>query len=976
MRNLLRAAVSMTMLVGLTSAALPAVSASPPSPAAVASTTDAPAPGDNPWHAATSGAAASDGAPPQVRATHMRTFGLTRSGMQAGLAAASPGSTQAAVVWLPTPAGTFQRFEVRDSPVMMPRLAAAHPEIRTYVGRGLDSDETVRIAMTPLGVTASVRGPSGSWYVDPLYHLDQSVYASYFGRHLPDTHGPFVEREMQDEIDAERAMGAAPAAGPVIGGTLRNFRLAVLTDPSFSDYWGASNELTGLVTNLNRVEQIYNDELDVHLLLVDNEPDAQLNTLAEAFEPNGPCGAAACFTQTQLAFCGGATLVRNKIVLGQIIGAENYDAGHVTLSNDGGGIASLGVVGSANKAQGCTGIPDADGDFYVVDYWAHEMGHNWNMNHSFGGDILNCSLGNRNDATAVEPGSGSSIMGYAGICQQDDLQPHSDPYFSQRSYQEAQTFMSANRSPVTEVQTASLRHFGGGVEVQTVMFSPLPRQTNPFTLRSSSFRIEIGGKKSVLIGKGGADYSDAGIQAAINDIDAFAGTVIVTDTSKDGFTVAYVGASANTDVSNLAITNLSCGGCYAAVDEIKHGGTTKDSFALRYGGSGDSRVLTLGSTYTIAGIEAALHDILLAGATATVAPFGGAGALNNTGFQVTFGGTLAGASPAGSHVATLTLTKLSTGTSGFVAKTAWGGPARNGGFVTTPTGNTPPVTTAPALYTIPYRTPFALTGGATDSDGDTLTYMWEQNDAGTGTPLTSSAKTSGPLFRQFGTRLDDSAYDPHAYGSCAPLGGDNGENCVTTNPTRVFPDLAQVLAGNTNAATGDCGAVPPNPKPLKPERIDCFSEWLPTSAYPGPMHFRLTTRDGHPGAGGISSADTTVDLAPGSGPFLVTSQDRSVSYRRGSTHKVTWNVARTDVAPIGVAKVDILFSSDGGKTFEPLLMNTPNDGSQAVTLPDARTTHARIEVRAVGNVFFAVNGSDFSLTKSGNFAQPASHRLL
>ena len=708
-------------------------------------------------------------------------------------------------MWLPTPAGTFRRFEVRDSPVMMPRLAAAHPEIRTYVGRGKgdDSDETVRLAMTPLGFTASVRGPSGAWYVDPLYHRDQSVYGSYFGRHLADTHGRFVEREM-DGDRPPATTGAAPlAGGPAIGGTLRTYRLAVLTDPSFADYWGAGNALTGLVTNLNRVEQVYNDEFDVRLLLVDNEPDAQLNTLAAAFEPNGPCGAAACFAQSDLALCSANTLIRNRIVLGQLIGAENFDAGHVTMSNDGGGIAAIGVVGGGAKALGCTGIADADGDFYAVDYWAHEMGHNWGMNHTFGGVLQNCAAGNRNDATAVEPGSGSSIMAYAGICQQDDLQPHSDPYFSQRSFQEAQTLMSSHKPNVTEVQTVSLRHFGGGNEVQVVTFAPLPRRTNGFTPTQSSFRIEIGGKQSTLIGRGGVAYTDAGIQTAINDIAGFAGTVAVTGTQTTGFTVTYQGASANRDVANLSIANLSCDGCHAAVDEIKHGGPN-DSFALRYAGSPDSRVLTHGSTYTTAGIQAALADVLPAGATATVAPFGGGGVLNNTGFQVTFGGTLAGTSPGGAHVTTLTLTRLSAGASGYVAKTAWGGPTRNGGFFTTPTGNAPPVTTAPAAYTIPYRTPFALTGSATDPDGDTVTYLWEQNDAGTARPLTSTAKANGPLFRVFGTRLDDNAYDPHAYGSCEPLGDDNGENCVTTNPTRVFPDLAQILAGNTNAVTGTC----------------------------------------------------------------------------------------------------------------------------------------------------------------------------
>jgi len=78
---------------------------------------------------------------------------------------------------LPTPAGTFRRYAVRDSSVMMAGLAAKHPEIRTYVGQGVDdTSETIRLAMTPLGFTASVRGQSGIWYVDPLYHLDQSTH--------------------------------------------------------------------------------------------------------------------------------------------------------------------------------------------------------------------------------------------------------------------------------------------------------------------------------------------------------------------------------------------------------------------------------------------------------------------------------------------------------------------------------------------------------------------------------------------------------------------------------------------------------------------------------------------------------------------------------------------------------------------------------------------------------------------------------
>ena len=100
------------------------------------------------------------------------------------------------------------------------------------------------------------------------------------------------------------------------------------------------------------------------------------------------------------------------------------------------------------------------------------MGHQFSGNHPFNGNQLNCSGGNRSAATSVEPGSGSSIMAYAGICLTDDLQPHSDPYFSQRSLQEISTYTSSTQAAINEVQTASLRHFGGGNEVQVVTFGP------------------------------------------------------------------------------------------------------------------------------------------------------------------------------------------------------------------------------------------------------------------------------------------------------------------------------------------------------------------------------------------------------------------------------------------------------------------------------------------------------------------------
>ena len=118
-------------------------------------------------------------------------------------------------------------------------------------------------------------------------------------------------------------------------------------------------------------------------------------------------------------------------MLGQLIGASNYDVGHIGLGVNGGGVAFLGVVGWDYKGSGCTGLPQPQGDFFAIDYVAHELGHQFAGNHTFNGVQRACSGGNREPGASVEPGSGSSVMAYAGICLQDDLQPHTDPYFSQ-----------------------------------------------------------------------------------------------------------------------------------------------------------------------------------------------------------------------------------------------------------------------------------------------------------------------------------------------------------------------------------------------------------------------------------------------------------------------------------------------------------------------------------------------------------------
>ncbi len=1055
----------------------------------------------------------------RLRTKGVRAFTLKRASLRKALAKAPREFTRAArvrpvVISLPAPNGRFQRFALARSAIMAPGLQRKHPEIRTYSGRGIDdSAATIHADLSPFGFHASVRSPNGGWYIDPFFRKSPNLYVSYHGQQLKEPF-PFVEHELKGGEGEGAAAAEAPEPNPPTGAVLRNYRLALITDPGYSAYVGGPAAVTAAkVTLMDRVNQVYEEDLAIRMQLIANNDLLNLDTWDAATAPNGPCGAAACFTQSQVTGCSSTS--RARFVIGQIIGASNYDIGHLALGQPGGGVANLGVVGRSNKAGGCTGIPTPVGDFYAIDYVAHEMGHQFSGNHPFNGNQLNCSGGNRNANNSVEPGSGSSIMAYAGICLTDDLQRHSDPYFSQRSQQEISTYTSSSQAAINEVQTASLRHFGGGNEVQVVTFGPgysqaagiqplsvainqppsatsrggaeehgntvtiatpsghtlqvgdtvtisgvaeagyngtwtvtavpttrsfqytnpvsglatsgggtvalaapgLTESGNTVTVRTSAahnrsvgdlvtiagagiaayngtyaitavpsprsfeytnpaaglansgggsatyfapFQVRIGGSDSAVIGGSSQLYSATNIQNAINAIPGFAGTVTVPAAASTGFTVAYGGASAGTDVPNLELVNLSCGGCFSSVEETNHGGAF-DSFTLDYDGNVSAPIVN-GVNYTSAGIQAALTPLLPAGATVTIAPFGGGGGQPlNTGFQMTFGGTLA----ATNVPVTVALQDFTAGASGFVGETDKGGPVDNQG-TTTSIGNSIPQVSTPAQYTIPLRTPFALTGSASDADGDPLTYSWEQNDRGAspnsaGTSLLINTKTNGPLFAMFPQSGQISDADSLLYDS-------PGENHLTNDPTRVFPDLQQILDNNTNADTGSC---PPGPiaQPVPQASTECYMEFLPTSDYVGvpgvnadplSLHMRFTARDGR---GGSNFADTTLLLANTAGPFLVTSPNTAVSLPGDSTQTVTWDVANTNAAPVSAANVRISLSVDSGHTYPYVLAaSTPNTGSASVVLPMVGTTHARVKIEAVDNVFFDVSNADFAIT--------------
>ena len=327
-------------------------------------------------------------------------------------------------------------------------LAAQFPEVKSYRGQGLDDPTaTARFDWSPLGFHALVLSANGSAHVEPYTTGDTRHYITFYKQDLQDGFDPpqcevtetmQASRELRDSISSNLA-GGDGALATSVGASLRTYRLALATTVEYtnnSTYGGGkSATLTKLNTIVNLINAIYEREVSIRLQLVSGE----LSIIFDA-EPDG-------FTNSSVS----TMLNENPTVLNGQIGAAAYDIGHVFgLSSAGSssGIAQIGVVCGASKGRGASvlGIALVTGNFSIDSgLVAHEFGHEFSAFHTFNSTSNFCgSAGQRNAATAYEPGSGSTLMAYPGICSPENLQSNSDNYFLGGSFDQIAAYASGS----------------------------------------------------------------------------------------------------------------------------------------------------------------------------------------------------------------------------------------------------------------------------------------------------------------------------------------------------------------------------------------------------------------------------------------------------------------------------------------------------------------------------------------------------
>ncbi len=356
------------------------------------------------------------------------------------------------IISLPNADGINERFNVYENSIMDPALAAKYPDIKSYIGIGIDSPtSTVYFSMSPLGFKSmTLHADKSAVFIEP-FSKDLKTYSVYKKSDKKQNLSPFecsVIHKAEPRIGSNSEL-LRPNADD---STLRTFRLALSTTGEYTAHFGGTKALalSAMNASMTRVNGVFEKDFSARMVLIPNT-DAVIYTNAST-DP---------YTSSYNS--------ELQSTLTSVIGEANYDVGHVFVKGtDNGNAGCIGCVCvNGSKGSAFTSSQTPSGDNFDIDFVAHEIGHQFGANHTF-------SMNNEGTGVNMEPGSGSSIMGYAGITSQD-IQAHSDAYFHAASIQQVTNNIKAKTCQTNTATGNAVPTAGAGLDFT------IPKST-PFML--------------------------------------------------------------------------------------------------------------------------------------------------------------------------------------------------------------------------------------------------------------------------------------------------------------------------------------------------------------------------------------------------------------------------------------------------------------------------------------------------------------
>lgn len=369
------------------------------------------------------------------------------------------------VISFPNPDGELESFRVFEASIMEPELQAKYPDIHSYAGQGIDDPAAIiRFSISPLGLQSMRISPNKpATFIEP-YTSDLTQYSVYSKKEKINLNDDF-ECEVNESISKQIKGSGTDYMKNADDGILRTYRLAISATGEYTQYHGGTKALAMAAINatMTRVNGIFENDFNVTMVLIANTDDVvYTNSSTDPYSTTSNYN-------SQL-----------QSTLTSVIGSANYDIGHLfaNLQNNG-NAGCIGCVCASGKGSGWTSHTTPVGDNFDIDYVAHEMGHQFGANHTW---TFN---GNEGTDAQMEPGSGSTIMGYAGITGATDVQAHSDAYFHAISIQQVTDYVKTTSCQTNTNTGNSVPSVNAGANYT------IPKGT-PFVLTGSATDADSG----------------------------------------------------------------------------------------------------------------------------------------------------------------------------------------------------------------------------------------------------------------------------------------------------------------------------------------------------------------------------------------------------------------------------------------------------------------------------------------------------